>query len=120
MHNYYTVMSQDSALEQGSGGLEVLSTPRLIAFMEHTAYLALEKELEIGQTSVGGHISCHHLEPSAIGSQIEIRIINQNQEGKKVHFELEAYENNHLIAKAQHTRSIIHSEKFIHRLHKKS
>lgn len=119
MSYHYTVTPQDTARAQGSGGLEVLSTPRLIAFMENAAYLNLQDQLEVGYSSVGGRISCQHLAPSQVGKTITVHLTSSKQDGKKVEYELEAYDGDFLIARAQHLRIIIKTDTFMGQLNQR-
>lgn len=49
----FLVEKHHSAQAMGSGNLEVLSTPSLIAFMENTAKEAANAQLAAGETTVG-------------------------------------------------------------------
>lgn len=42
----YDTKSKHSAQAMGSGGLEVLATPALVAFMEHAAFTFLQSQLK--------------------------------------------------------------------------
>ena len=45
-----TVTQENTAKTMGSGSLDVLATPAMVAMMEHAACLALEDALEPGLT----------------------------------------------------------------------
>ena len=49
----YQVKEEQTALKMGSGDLEVLATPALVAMMENCAKQLLAPELSSEQTSVG-------------------------------------------------------------------
>lgn len=112
----YQVNSEDSAQALGSGGLQVLATPRLVAWLENAAYRELQSTLSDPMTSVGASISLDHLAPSKIGANIEIKIIETVRDGKLVTFTLEAWDNDLIIGRARHTRAIIDQDKFMDRL----
>ena len=66
----FTVTPTDTAAHLGSGSLEVLATPRLVAMMESAACAALEGQLPEEDTSVGVRIDIQHLAASAVGADV--------------------------------------------------
>lgn len=113
----YTISINHSAKNMGSGDLEVLSTPMLVAFMEETSKLLVNNYLEDGLGTVGSNININHLRPTKIGASISIttRIVEITKD-KIINFEITAHENNIEIANATHTRVIINNKKFLERL----
>lgn len=107
------VGEKDTALAIGSGDLPVLATPAMMALMENAAMLAVAECLEEGQTTVGGHIESSHLRPSRIGAQVEAVATLTKAEGKKLHFDIEAYEGETLLGRGTHLRFIVDKEKFM-------
>ena len=113
-HTSHLLVSQsDSALSQGSGELEVLATPRMIALMENAAMLAVAPTLAPGETTVGGQISVSHLKPSAIGATVSATAVLTKVEGRKLSFALSASEGDKLIGEGTHIRFIVGREKFM-------
>ena len=55
------VDSTNTAIALGSGDMEVLATPAMVALMENVAMNAVAPHLEDGQTTVGSHIETSHL-----------------------------------------------------------
>ena len=96
-----------------SGSLEVLATPQMIAWMEEAACLCLD--LEEGSTSVGTRMNVEHLKASPLGADIRIVANIVKQEGRKVSFEVEAYQDDALIGKGVHERFIVQAEKFVNK-----
>lgn len=112
----YHPQLEHSAKNMGSGGLEVLSTPALVAFMENLAYEVLQENLPKGQSSVGTQMNIEHLVASPIHQTIRIQINEWKKEGRKHMFTLQAYANQTLLATAQHTRYIVDVERFLGKL----
>lgn len=113
----FTANINNSAKFIGSGDLEVLATPSLVAFFEIAANEYLKNFLTNGNGSVGSNININHLAPSKIGSTIIVKGIIENViDEKAVIFKLEAFDDNKKIATASHTRYIINEEKFMNRL----
>ena len=113
-HTSHLVVSQsDTALSLGSGDMEVLATPRMIALMENAAMLAVAPALAPGETTVGGQISVSHLKPSAVGATISATAVLTRVEGRKLTFALSASEGDKRIGEGTHIRFIVNREKFL-------
>lgn len=112
----FKALPQHSARSQGSGGLDVLATPSLVAFMKNVAYDFLEKQLDAGQTSVGIGLDLEHLAPTKIGRTIKVNLLEHSQEGRKNHFSLEAFDGDKRIGKALHTRVCVDHQRFLEQL----
>jgi len=100
----------------GSGSLEVFSTPMMIALMEQAACECLEGSLEIGQTSVGIHISAEHLAASGLGKTISATAVVEEVEGRKIVFSVSAGDGVNEIGRGTHTRVVVNEEKFMSRV----
>ena len=107
------VEDKDTAAAIGSGDLEVLATPRMIALMEHAACMALEDALDDGQTSVGTSINVSHTAASPVGIQIEIEAIITSVKGRSITFEVSASDEGGEIGRGTHTRVIVDGEKLL-------
>ncbi|MBS4461263.1 thioesterase family protein [Aerococcaceae bacterium zg-B36] len=112
----YTVEPHHAAAVIGSGGLDVLSTPMLIAYMENAAYLTCQEQLDDTQSTVGAQFSIQHLAPSAIQDTITVTIDYIRHEARQYYFELSAHDSNGKIATANHTRVVINKDKFMARM----
>ena len=113
----YTVTENNTAKFMGSGDLDVLATPSLVAFMENAAKNYLNSFLTEDLGSVGSNININHIAPTLVGKKITIQgEIIQIIKEKIIIFSLEAFENDKKIGDAEHTRVIINDEKFISKL----
>ena len=113
----YLVQENNTAKNMGSGDLDVLATPSLVAFMENAAknYLNIFLTDELG--SVGSNININHLAPTLIGKETTVQSkITEIIKEKIIIFSLEAYEEDKKIGDAIHTRVIINNEKFLSKL----
>lgn len=114
---HYTIKGENSAKSMGSGDLEVLSTPSLVAFMENAAKNYLNNFLSDELGSVGSNININHLAPTLIGKNIIVKgSIKEIIKEKIIIFNLEAYESDTQIATANHTRVIINNKIFMEKL----
>lgn len=107
------VTNEKTAAVVGSGDMPVLATPMMIALMENAAMLAVAPYLNEGDSTVGGHISTSHLAPTALGKTITAKATLIKIEGRKLHFEVEAYEGEKLLGKGTHLRFVVNKEKFL-------
>lgn len=115
LEKQFLIKDSDTANVVGSGSLDVLATPILIAFMENTAFISLEEQLSDNETSVGTSISVKHLKPSLVGEAVTVVSTILNTEGKKIEFKIEAFNDcKELIGKAEHKRYIV-DENFLSR-----
>lgn len=107
------VGTEHTAVAVGSGDLNVLSTPSMVALMENAAMLAVANHLSSDQTTVGGYMQTSHLKPTKVGERIEAKATLVKIEGKKLFFDIEAKADEILIGKGQHIRFIVDKNKFI-------
>ena len=112
----YLVVAKDTALVVGSGDLEVLASPSLIAFIEKSCNEMLKNMLKEGETSVGIFISMNHLAPTRIGSKIELAIKIKESNQNKYVFSVVAKDNKHVIATAEHTRAVVLKNEFMKKI----
>ncbi len=113
----YVVKNENSAENMGSGDLEVLATPSLVAFMENTAKNYLNTFLSDELGSVGSNININHLAPTLVGKEITVQgKVTDIIKEKIIIFSLEAFEADKKIGDATHTRVIINNEKFLNKL----
>ena len=113
------VGKQHTALALGSGDMPVWATPSMLALMENAAMLAVQEQLEDGQTTVGAHIESSHLRPSPLGAAVYATAELTATEGRKLHFRVAAYqhtpEGDLLLGEGTHLRFIVNREKFLNR-----
>jgi predicted thioesterase len=111
-----TVTDELTARMQGSGNLEVLATPAMVALMEAAACNALNPYMEEGMTTVGIEVNVRHLSASPVGERIRAEATVIGVEGRRVLFEVRAWDERELIGEGNHTRYVIDIERFFARL----
>ncbi|MBQ9184489.1 MAG: thioesterase family protein [Bacteroidales bacterium] len=116
--SFQIVAPEDTAIAQGSGQLEVLATPRLVALMENAAMLTVAPSLSPEETTVGGMISITHLAPSPVGAEVAATAVLDKIEGRKLSFIVTAKEADKLIGEGTHVRFIVDKERFMAKLKK--
>ena len=105
-----------TAAQMGSGDMEVLATPAMLALMENAAMLAVAPHLPEGATTVGGHIASSHVKPTALGGEVTATATLTKVEGRKLHFAVTAHEGDSLLGEGTHLRFIVDREKFMSKL----
>ena len=102
-----TVATSMLASEVGSGGLDVLATPALIALMEQAACRAVAAELTSDQTTVGTRIDIRHLAPTAPGVEVRARAELIEVDGRRLSFHVEAFDAHEKIGDGTHERALV-------------
>ncbi|MBF0781132.1 MULTISPECIES: thioesterase family protein [unclassified Granulicatella] len=116
LDKFFQTEPEHSAKACGSGSLEVLSTPCLIAFMENTAFDYCQRQLSKEKTTVGTFIQVEHLAATRIGKTIHIVITHVIENGRQFEFTIEAYDGSILIGRGTHTRAVVNIERFLNKL----
>jgi len=109
----HLVTEEDTASRWGSGLVPVFSTPALVGLMEGAAVRALQGSLAGGQTTVGGHIDIHHLAATPIGMHVHARAELTAVDGRKLTFQIQAWDELEPIGEALHERIIIDEARFL-------
>ena len=116
-HTSTLVVTDDvTAVKIGSGDMDVLATPAMMALMENAAMLAVADELPEGCTTVGGHIASSHLKPSKVGDTVTATAEVVKVDGKKIEFKVSAYSGDVLIGEGSHLRFVVDRERFMSKL----
>lgn len=110
------VNEQNIAKTMKSGALEVFATPAMCALMEEAAVAALQGQLPDGDGTVGISLSISHDKASAVGAHIRAEAVITAVAGRKISYDVAAYEGNTCIGKGTHERFVINNEKFMSKL----
>jgi predicted thioesterase len=112
----HTVGEEDTARAVGSGALQVLATPRLLAWCEGATCAAIAAALADGRTSVGTRITLEHLAPSAVGAQVEVTATTTHVDGRLVRFSVAARQAGRLVGTGEVTRVVVDADRFMARV----
>ncbi len=114
------VVEPNHAIALGNGMPPVLSTPWLIWFLEHAALEAVRPELDAGESTVGLEIELRHLVPTPLGQTVTCTARLIQVEGSRLTFQVEARDEQELVARGVHKRQIIGIEGFARRVQRKA
>lgn len=111
----HDVSDADTALIVGSGDLPVLSTARLVAWMEAATIEAAAPFITTGQTTVGTAIRIEHLRPTRVGGRVEVSAEPRSagDERRLTFFVLATDGSGEKIATGEIDRAIVDRERFL-------
>lgn len=108
----HEVTHSDTASAMGSGDVEVLATPKVVALCEAAAIEALKGELDEEQTTVGVRISIDHSAPTIPGCTVIARASLERVDGRTLEFAVQMSDGAGEIATGLHVRVIVDRQKF--------
>lgn len=109
------VTTADTAPAMGSGDVEVLATPRLVALAEEATVRAVAGGLPEGQTTVGTRVELDHLAATPVGRRVgaEARLVDVD--GRRLVFDVAVREADMLIARGRVERVVVDRQRFLDR-----
>jgi predicted thioesterase len=113
----FTVGTGDTARALGSGDLDVLGTPRLLAWCEAATCAAAQPLLSPGRTTVGSRVGLEHSAASAVGSVVRVTADLVHADGRLLRFAVAASDaDGRLLATGEITRVVVDAERFLARV----
>jgi len=110
------VKDTDTAKAFGSGDISVYASPMMIGLMENAALFCVEEYLPQGFTTVGINVNVNHLKSTPVGMKVYALAKLESIKGKKLHFTVEAHDEEGLIGEGSHIRYIVNSEEFLKKI----
>jgi fluoroacetyl-CoA thioesterase len=107
------VKDGDTAVALGSGDVEVLGTPRVVALCEEASIEAIAGQLPPGQTSVGMRVQLDHLQPTAVGHRVTVEAWLEKVEGRRLIFGVSVNDARGLVAAGKVTRVVVDRDRFM-------
>ena len=109
----HVVAAADTAAAVGSGDVEVLATPRLLALAEAATVTALAGHLGADETSVGSRVQLEHLRASPVGTQLAVHARLGHVDGRLLRFDVAAeHSDGTVVASGQITRIVVDAQRF--------
>ena len=112
-HITFIVTTELTARAVGSGTLDVLATPVMIARMEEAAWTAVAPLLPQDSGTVGVHLDVKHLSPSPLGMNVTCRAELIEADGKRLVFRVSASDERGPIGEGIHSRAVIQEDSFL-------
>jgi fluoroacetyl-CoA thioesterase len=107
-----TVGEADTALAMGSGDVQVLATPRVLALAEQAAVQALGGCLPEDKTSVGAWVELEHLKPTPVGHTVRAEAVLLGVHGRRLEFSVSVLEDDEEVAHLRHRRVVVSRARF--------
>ena len=107
------VTNNDTAAAVGSGDVNVLATPRLIALAEAATVNALADQLDPESTTVGMRIRVDHLQPTPVGASVTAEASLDKIDGRRLTFTISVSDSGGLVAAGKITRAIVDRVQFM-------
>lgn len=108
------------ATSLGSGSIRVYGTPALVALLERSAVECVADALPAGSTTVGSKIAVSHLAPTPPGAAVRARAELTVVDGRRLTFQIEAFDSVEKIAEATHERVVVDPERLLSRANAKT
>jgi predicted thioesterase len=99
-----------------NAGVTVLATPVLCHWFESAAVLAIAEQLESGEATVGTRLTIEHLKATPLGMQVRVTARVIAVDGRRVDFEVLAFDDVELVARGTHERVVVDLERFLARV----
>ena len=114
-----TAACENTAAALDSALLPVFGSPYMIALIESAAAGAVRAALEEGQNTVGTKFEIEHVAATPVGMCVWAEAELVQVDGKRLVFDVTAYDDGGLIGKGRHERFIVSGEKFVARANAK-
>ncbi len=113
------VEQEDTAKVVGSGDLLVYATPCMVALMEGAAWQSVAPFLAEGESTVGTRMDVKHLSATPVGMEVRAESVVTAVDGRKITFEIHAFDEAGEIGSAVHERVVIRAERFLEKTYDK-
>jgi fluoroacetyl-CoA thioesterase len=112
-HFEQEVLAQHGADRFQNAGVMVLATPVLCHWFESAAVLAIAGLFEPGEASLGTRLSIEHLKATPIGMRVRVTARVIAVDGRRVNFEVSAFDDVELVARGTHERFVVDLDRFL-------
>lgn len=114
-----SVTEKNTAIAMKSGTLPVYATPAMMALMEQAAAELVQEYLPEGWTSVGIAMSVAHTSASPVGMKVHAEAKITAVDGRKISYEVAAFDQSGEIGRGTHERFAVNEEKFMKKTNSK-
>ena len=118
-HDEVLVDETNVASAVGSGAMPVFSTPSLAASMERAALESVQPYLDEGQSTVGTRLCVSHDAATPLGMKVWAESLLTEIDGRRLVFEVRAFDECGPIGQGTHERFIIRQQRFLEKVEAK-
>ena len=112
-HIEVIVDKKNIASSLGSGAVDVFATPCLIGIMEEASQTSVAPYLEEGMTTVGTKLNVSHDAATPVGMKVRAESELIEIDGRRLVFDVKAYDECGLIGQGIHERFIVRLDRFM-------
>lgn len=112
----WTVTADRTITLGGDPRATVFATPFMIMLMERAAREALRPFLNEGEESVGIDVNIRHVGGAPLGASVHAVATVAAVEGRKISFNVAAYEGGKLLGEGTHKRMVVELDRLVRRL----
>ena len=87
----------------------------MIALMEETCLKSVQAEMEEGWGTVGTEVNIEHVSASPVGMHVRCVSKLVEVDGRKLVFDVQAFDEAGLVGQGTHVRFMVQNEKFLHK-----
>jgi predicted thioesterase len=109
------VTDSDTAVALGSGDVEVLGTPRVLALLEAATVASLAGALDPALTTVGTRVELDHLAPSPVGATVRAGAELVEVAGGRLTFQVRMSQAGRDVARGRVVRAVVDRDRFASR-----
>ena len=102
----HAAVDESSTIDFLGDELRVYSTPSMVHDVEYACYRLIGEHLDPGETSLGVHVAVDHLGATPIGHRVEVAVVVQSVEGRKVVLEAEVRDAVEIVGRGTHVRVV--------------
>jgi fluoroacetyl-CoA thioesterase len=110
----HMVTGADTASTLGSGDVDVLATPAVVALCERAAVAAVGPSLGANETSVGVRVEIDHIAPTVPGLEVSATAKLRGIDGRRLKFDVEVSDRAGVVARVTHIRVVVDRDRFMH------
>jgi predicted thioesterase len=114
-HRTLVPPAADTAAALGNTGVEVISTPAIIGYLEMTCHLLIEPLFEEDEASVGTEVSIRHLAAAYPGVEMDCEAEVETVNGRRIRLKVRASQAGKAIMEGHHERAVIDLARFMAR-----
>jgi len=106
------VVHENTAASVGAVVVVIYSIPMIISLMENAICRQVTHYLEVGVVTDGIIVNVRHLAATPLGQHVRARAELIEIDGRRLIFNVEAYDEKRKIGEGQHERFIVNLERF--------
>ena len=115
----FSVTEALTAKTMGSGTLDVLATPAMIAHMERAAWTAVSEDIPPDSATVGIRMEVSHTSATPVGMSVTCRAELLEVQGRTLVFHVSAFDGKGVIGEGTHERVVVQVDRFLEKVGKK-